>query len=217
MAPRARARRGREGPAAARRASSPHRHRLPAGELEERWTSAILAVKFTKEGRAEDAAARGDLVRPSCGVPPFIATFHSDVVRILRGRRAGRRPGCRPSFVIYDGGDDRRSSSRDAMARAGRRGADGSAGRRGATGSATPRRTRCSRRMGRGARLARNAFATSCGRALIRFVRETPPGRRAGAGGLRRLAAARLRGLLEKATGGRSPGTGFSLDARPRR
>ena len=72
----------------------------------------ILAVTFTNKAAEEMRRRVEDLVLPAGIRPPFIATFHSACVRILRERAAAA--GLSPSFVIYDE-DDRLSVVKDAM------------------------------------------------------------------------------------------------------
>src|SRR5688572_10922691 len=63
----------------------------------------ILAVAFTNKAAAEMLSRDDTLVPPSGGYRPWIGTFHSTSLRILR-RYAGRL-GYSRSFAVYDTSD----------------------------------------------------------------------------------------------------------------
>ena len=83
----------------------------------------------TRRRRRCDIASRLSLL-PAGIRPPLISTFHSDV-RAHPARARRPRPGCPPSFVIYDE-DDRQTPGEGGDARARLRRARADAGRRGA-------------------------------------------------------------------------------------
>ncbi|HKW94176.1 MAG TPA: UvrD-helicase domain-containing protein, partial [Methylomirabilota bacterium] len=72
----------------------------------------VLAVTFTNKAAEEMRTRVEGLLLPAGIRPPFIATFHSACVRILRERAV--QAGLKPSFVIYDE-DDRQSLLKEAL------------------------------------------------------------------------------------------------------
>jgi DNA helicase-2/ATP-dependent DNA helicase PcrA len=72
----------------------------------------VLAVTFTNKAAEEMRRRVEELVLPAGIRPPWIATFHSTCVRILRERAS--LVGLSPSFVIYDE-DDRLALVKETM------------------------------------------------------------------------------------------------------
>ncbi len=79
------------------------------------WPNQILAVTFTNKAAKEMRVRLADLLEQDAsgrGFMPWMGTFHSICVRLLR--MDGSSVGIKPNFVIYDE-DDRRSVIKQAM------------------------------------------------------------------------------------------------------